>query len=262
MDTLILVLATGITAGLLAGLLGIGGGLVFVPALLAIYLARGVPPEVAMHLAVGSSLAAIVLTSFGSIAAHARRDNVAWPVLRLMLPGLLVGGVAGAALAAALPGDWLRRVFAVFLAVVAVQLVAGLRPAPHRTFPGAVGAGFAGGGIGTLSATLGIGGGTLSVPFLVWCNVPVLRAVGTAAAAGLPLAAAGAIGFAVAGWRVAGLPTTTIGYVDWSAGAVLGLIAMATAPAGARLAHRVSAQALRRVLGSVMLVIAVRLALP
>lgn len=254
-----LIIGTGLLAGLLAGLLGIGGGLVFVPALLFAFRQQGVAPELAMHLAVGTSLAAIVLTSTSSIAAHARRGSVDWTVFRALLPGLVAGGVLGAALATSVSAPALRLVFGLFLALVAVQLIGGIRAHPGGSVPAAGGAALAGATIGTVSAMVGIGGGTLTVPFLVWCKMPVLRAVGTAAAAGLPLALAGTAGFVVGGWTTAGLPPTATGFVDWATAPAVGVVAMIAAPAGVRLAHRVPGDLLRRMFGFVMLVIAFRL---
>lgn len=254
-----LVVGTGLLAGLLAGLLGIGGGLVFVPALLFAFHQQGVAPELAMHLAVGTSLAAIVLTSTSSIAAHARRGSVDWVVFRGLLPGLVLGGVIGALAASIVPGTALRQVFGAFLVLVAVQLIGRVHARPGGSVPDTGGTALAGATIGTVSAMLGIGGGTLTVPFLVWCKLPVLRAVGTAAAAGLPLALAGVAGFVVTGWSTTGLPPTASGFVDWATALPVGLIAMIAAPAGVRLAHRVPGDLLRRMFGFVMLVIAFRL---
>lgn len=246
-EILLVVLGAGAVAGVLAGLLGIGGGFVFVPALLFLFRADGVSPEVAMHLAVGTSLAAIVPTSVSSIAAHARATNVDWPAFRRLLPGLVLGAALGAAIAASVSGLWLARAFGAFLVLVALQLAFDARPSAHRELPAPAATAFAGGVIGTLSALLGIGGGTLTAPYLVWCNRTMLRAVGTAAAAGLPIALVGACGFALSG------------YVEWPAAVGLGAMAMLTAPLGARLAFAVSQRALRWAFAVLLAVVAVEL---
>lgn len=256
---LVAVAGAGLLAGFLAGLLGVGGGLVFVPALLAILRAQGVPGELAMHAAVGSSLAAIVLSSASSVRSHARRGNVEWAVWRRLLPGLVLGALLGAALAAALSGDALRRVFGVFLFVVAIQMAGFFRTSPHRALPGAAGLAAAGTGVGVVAAVVGIGGGVLTAPFLVWCNRPMLNAVGTAAAAGIPIAVAGAVGFAVAGAGAVGLPAGSTGFVVWPAALTLGGIAMLAAPLGVRAAHRVPALALRRVFAVALVAVGLRL---
>ncbi|MEX0900696.1 MAG: sulfite exporter TauE/SafE family protein [Gammaproteobacteria bacterium] len=246
-ELLLVVLGAGAAAGVLAGLLGIGGGFVFVPALLFLFRAGGVPPEVAMHLAVGTSLAAIVPTSVSSIAAHSRARNVDWLAFRRLLPGLVAGAALGAALASNVSGVWLTRAFGAFLVLVAVQLAFDARPSAHRELPPPAATAVAGGVIGTLSALLGIGGGTLTAPYLVWCNRTMLRAVGTAAAAGLPIALVGASGFAL------------LGFVDWPVAAGLGATAMLTAPLGARLAFAVSQRALRWAFAVLLAVVAIEL---
>lgn len=253
------VAGAGLVAGFLAGLLGVGGGLIFVPALLAILAAQGVPADLAMHAAVGSSLAAIVLASASSIRAHAQRGSVEWPVWRALLPGLVIGALLGAAVAAALSGDALRRVFGVFLFAVAFQMAGFIRTSPQRALPGRVGLAAAGTGVGLVAALVGIGGGVLTAPFLVWCNRPMIKAVGTAAAAGMPIAIAGAAGFAVAGIGSIGLPPGSTGFVVWPAALTLGAIAMLTAPLGVRAAHRVPALALRRVFAVALVAVGVRL---
>ncbi len=258
-DLLWLVLAlvaAGAVAGVLAGLLGIGGGLVFVPALVLLFRVQGLPDLLVMHMAVGTSLAAIVLTSLSSIRAHARLGSVDWPVFMHMLPGLLAGGLLGAACASLLSGFGLRVVFSVFLMLVAFRMWMGGRGTSVRTTHGPLGTGIAGGAIGTLSALLGIGGGTLTVPYLTWRGLVVLRAVGTAAAAGLPLALAGTVGFVFIGLGVEGRPTASSGYVWWPAAILIGSVAMVLAPTGARLAHRIEPAKLRRVFAVLLVLVA------
>lgn len=258
-DLLWLVLAlvaAGALAGVLAGLLGIGGGLVFVPTLVFLFKVQGLPDHLVMHMAVGTSLAAIVLTSLSSIRAHARLGSIDWLVFRHLLPGLLAGGLLGAACASLLSGFGLRVFFAAFLMLVAMQMWMGGRGAMARTTHGPLGTGIAGGAIGTLSALLGIGGGTLTVPYLTWSGLAVLRAVGTAAAAGLPLALAGSAGFVFIGIGVDGRPHTSSGFVWWPAAVLIGSVAMVLAPTGARLAHRIEPNKLRRVFALVLVVVA------
>lgn len=249
-------LVAGALGGVLAGLLGIGGGLVFVPALLWLVTATGTAPGSAMHIAVTSSLAAIVLTSIASVRSHQQLGNVDWGVFRGLLPGLVIGAVAGAMLAATIPGEWLRGVFAVFLLGVALRMFRGGTPASDGPAPGR-GLLLAGGaGIATLATLLGIGGGTLSVPFLVWCRLRMIRAVGTAAASGLPLALVGTAGLAVLGSSQIGSSPWLLGYLWWPAAVILGAAAMVAAPFGARLAHRMDPTRLRRGFAVLLVVIA------
>jgi len=228
---------TGALAGMLAGLLGIGGGLVIVPALAVLFSSQGFAAGNLMHFAVGTSLATIVATSVSSMLAHQRRGSVHWRAVRDLLPGILLGGLGGAWLARQFSSPGLGLFFGLFEILVALQLLFGASPPPQRRLPGAGVQGLAGAVIGAVSALLGIGGGTLTVPWLLWHRVDIRMAVGTAATIGLPIALAGALGFALGGIPAAERPGFSTGFIYWPAvfGIVLGSVPLA--PAGARLAH-------------------------
>jgi len=247
MEALAAYLLLGALAGLAAGLLGIGGGLLIVPALLAIWQQGGPGGPWLMQMAVATSLASIVLTSLSSVYAHHRRGAVLWPQVARLAPGILLGAGLGAMQASALPGAWLKSAFGVFELLVAAQMALRLRPRPHRRLPGGLGMGGAGVVIGWVSALMGIGGGTLTVPFLSYCQVPMQKAVATSAACGLPIAVAGGLAYVAMGWNVAGLPAATLGFIHLPA--LLGVVTASVllAPLGARWAHRLSSPALRRV---------------
>ncbi len=259
MEILVLYLAVGAVAGVLAGLLGVGGGLVIVPALMFSFQAQGFEPAVLMHMAVGTSLLTIVFTSLSSIRAHHRRGAVIWALVRRLAPGIVVGGLLGAAIADLMPGEILRRVFAVFVLLVAAELGFGSPPAPHRALPGALGMGVAGVVIGAVSAVVGIGGGSLTVPFLAWCNVAVRSAVAVSAACGLPIALSGSLGFLLTGLGEAGLPTWSTGYLYWPAMLGIAVASVLTAPYGARLAHQLPGDVLRRVFAVFLAAVGARL---
>lgn len=229
-------LLVGACTGVLAGLLGIGGGLVIVPALLYL-LAGHVPPQHLMHVALATSLACIIFSGAASTAAHHRRSSVEWPVFRALAPGVALGTLLGSLLAALLPTDALKLVFVVFVAYAGAQLLLDLAPPPARTLPGRPALYGIGAAIGGISSLVGIGGGTMTVPFLVACNRGMRQAVGTSAAVGLPIALAGTLGYAIAGWNAAGLPPYALGYVYLPAMAGITAASMLTAPLGARLAH-------------------------
>lgn len=237
----------GAFAGVLAGLFGVGGGLVIVPVLVLLFQRNGFAPEVITHLAIGTSLATIVFTSLSSVYAHHRRGAVQWHSVLRLAPGIVIGAWIGAVLADRLPGVQLRTVFGVFELLVALQMGFGLRASAHRQLPGWTGMGLAGGVIGAVSAVVGIGGGTMTVPFLQWCNVPMRQAVATSAACGLPIAIAGAMGFVVSGWGEALLPQLSSGYLYWPAFGGIVLASVIMAPLGARLAHSLPAEQLKRV---------------
>ena len=247
MTALAAYLLLGALAGVSAGLLGIGGGLIIVPALLAIWQQGGLDSPWLVQMAIATSLASIVFTSVSSVYAHHRRGAVLWPQVARLAPGILLGAGLGAWSAAGLPGAWLKAAFGVFELLVAAQMAFRLRPRPQRGLPGGLGMGAVGVLIGWLSALLGIGGGTLTVPFLSWCNVTMQKAVATSAACGLPIAVAGSLAYVVAGWGVQGLPPGALGFVQLPA--LLGVVAASVlfAPLGAWLAHRLSAPTLKRV---------------
>jgi uncharacterized membrane protein YfcA len=246
LSALAIYLGIGAVAGLLAGLLGVGGGLVIVPALVFAFRLQELPPELHMHLAVGTSLATIVVTAIASTRAHHRRGAVRWDAFAGLTPGILLGALAGAALASQLPGESLRVLFGGFALLVALQMALGLQPAPRHQLPGRLGLGSAGAFIGSVSAVVGIGGGSLAVPFLVWCNVPVRMAVATSAACGLPIAVAGTLGYLVTGWHDPQLPALATGYIFWPAVAGVVVTSMSLAGLGARLAHSLPTDVLRR----------------
>jgi uncharacterized membrane protein YfcA len=193
----------GMTTGFLAGLLGIGGGMLMVPFITIILTGKGFPPDYTVKMAVATSLATICFTSLSSVRAHHRRGAVLWPIVWLLAPGILLGSLVGAQLAVALPGKVLSVLFAVFVAFSATQMFLNRRPKPTRTIPGRLGTFGMGGVIGLLSSLVGAGGAFVSVPFMTWCNVKIHDAVGTSAALGFPIAFAGTLGYI---WAGQGLP--------------------------------------------------------
>jgi uncharacterized protein len=234
-------------AGVMAGLLGVGGGLVIVPVLAALYHLQGFDSAHIMQLAVGTSLATIVFTALSSTRAHHRRGAVHWPVTLQLTLGILAGGWLGGVTAVWLGGAVLTAVFGGFELLVAAQMIFGRPPAVHRRAPGALRNAAAGAAIGAFSALLGIGGGTLTVPWLVWHNLDMRRAVATSAACGLPIALVGALGFVVAGWGQQALPAGSTGYIYWPAAAAISAASIFSAPFGAGLAHRLQQRRLKKI---------------
>lgn len=246
METLLLYLATGAVAGVLAGLLGVGGGLIIVPALAFIFATQGVPDAIAMHMALGTSLATIVMTSTSSVRAHHKRGAVLWQVVWRLTPGIVVGTLMGAMLADMLSSGTLKHIFGIFALLVALQMGLGAKPAPHRRLPGRSGMGLAGWIIGGVSAIVGIGGGSLTVPFLTWCRVGIHNAVATSSACGLPIALAGSLGFIITGWNETALPAYSSGYIYWPAMAGIATASVLFAPLGAKFAHALPADILKK----------------
>ena len=257
--TLLLYGCLGGVAGILAGLLGVGGGIVIVPMLVLAFGWQGFPPDLIMRMALGTSMTSIIFTSISSSLAHHGRGAVDWSVVRAVAPGIVIGTYGGSFLASKVPAQYLQLFFVAFLLYVATQMLGGKKPKPSRHLPGMIGMSAAGGGIGLVSSLVGIGGGTLSVPFMLWHNVEVRRAIGTSAAIGFPIAFGGAAGYIFNGWHVAGLPQHSLGFVYLPA--LVGLVAASvlTAPLGARLAHRLPVRQLKRIFAAVLLLLALKM---
>ena len=241
-------LVTGAAAGTLAGLFGVGGGLIIVPALVFAFTILGLPPEYITHLAVGTSLATIIPTSFSSTYTHHKNGNVFWPGVKLLAPGIMVGAWLGVAVAIQLSSAALQMVIGVGAIIIGLRIflsktgesgTQGALPAPPLMLSG-------GTLIGLVSAVFGIGGGSLTVPFLTRFGMGMKWAVGTSAACGVPIAIMGAIANIVLGDKVEGLPQLSTGLVYWPAFAGIVLMSVPFARVGAKLAHRLPAPALRR----------------
>ena len=251
-------LGVGAVVGFLAGLLGIGGGAIIVPMLVWVYAAEGFAAAHILHIALGTSLASIFFTSLASMRAHHRRGAVDWRVARAMAPGILAGSFGAAVSASYLPTRPLAIVFTALAFYAAASILFDIRPKRTRELPGTAGVFAAGTVIGVASSLLAAGGAFLSIPFLVWCNLPVRHAIGTAAANGFPIALAGSLGYIVQGLQVEGLPRWSLGYVYLPALALIVVTSMLFAPLGARLAYRLPLKPLRILLGVVLLALAVR----
>lgn len=247
----------GLFTGFLAGLLGIGGGMLMVPFITLIMSARGVEPDLAVKMAIATSMATIVFTSVSSVRAHHARGAVRWDIVRLLAPGIVLGAaVASLGVFSLLKGSWLALFFAAFVGFSATQMLLDKKPAASRTLPGPAGQLAAGGLIGFLSGLVGAGGGFISVPFMTWCNVAVHNAVATSAALGFPIALANALGYIVSGQSVANMPAGSLGYIFLPALAVIASASVLMAPLGVRAAHALPVKQLKRVFAFVLYALA------
>ena len=247
----------GLGSGFLAGLLGIGGGMLMVPFLTFFLSAQGVGPDLAVKMAIATSMATIMFTSISSVRAHHKRGAVRWDLVKTLAPGIVIGSlVASLGVFALLKGSYLAIFFGLFVGFSATQMFLNKKPEPTRQMPGTAGRLGAGGGIGFLSGLVGAGGGFISVPFMTWCNVPIHNAVATSAALGFPIALANVVGYVLAGQNVANLPPASLGYVWLPALAVVAVASVLTAPLGAKAAHTLPVAALKRVFASVLYVLA------
>jgi uncharacterized protein len=237
-------LGIGAAVGFFAGMLGIGGGALMIPLLVWLFEAQGLPREHLLHLAVGTGMATILFTSVSSMRAHARRGGVRWDIVKRITPGILVGGLAGSAIASSIPRFAFAAVFVATVYAAALNLLFERRPNPTRGLPGPLGLSAVGAGISGISAFAAVGGAFMTVPFMVWCNVPMLSAIGTAAAIGL---------------GQPGLPAWSMGYVYLPALAGVTVASMSMAPVGATVAHRLPTKTLRRIFAVLMFSLATRM---
>jgi uncharacterized protein len=249
-------LLLGGVAGFLAGLLGIGGGALMVPFVTLLLSVKGIPGQHIVKMAVATSLATICFTSIASLRAHHRRGAVRWDVVQLLAPGIVLGGLLGAQIAKALPSAVLATLFAAFLGVSAAEMFLGRKPKPTRQLPRGAGLFGAGSVIGVISTLVGAGGAFISVPFMTACNVPIINAVATSAALGLPIAFAGTVGYVIAGWSIADMPAGAIGYIYLPAMFTLAAASMLAAPFGARAAHRMNVRQLKRAFACLLISLA------
>jgi uncharacterized membrane protein YfcA len=250
-------LALGVGTGFLAGLLGIGGGMLMVPFLTIILSARGVSPDLAVKMAIATSMATIIFTSISSVRAHHKRGAVRWDIVRRLAPGIVIGSIIGSlGVFALLKGTYLALFFALFVGFSATQMFLDKKPKPTRQMPGTGGQLAAGGVIGFISGLVGAGGGFISVPFMTWCNVAIHNAVATSAALGFPIAVANVAGYVISGQNVQNLPPLSFGYIWLPALVVIAVASFLTAPLGARAAHALPVARLKRIFASILYVLA------
>ena len=249
----------GVFAGFIAGLFGVGGGLTIVPLLFMLFTAQQFPVEHSMHLALGTSMATIVFTSISSMNAHHGHGAVRWDIVKSFSPGLVVGTLSGSFLAAWVPTRPLAMMFTAIVYYASLQIMLDFKPKAHRQLPDTLGMVITGTLIGVVSSLVAAGGGFLSIPFMLFCNVTIHNAVGTSAALGFPIAVAGTIGYVASGLKVSGLPEYSLGYVYLPA--LIGVVAISflMAPVGARLAHTLPVKQLKRAFGGFLALLATKM---
>jgi uncharacterized membrane protein YfcA len=252
-------LATGAAAGFFAGMLGIGGGAIIVPMLVALFEAQGLPRTQVMHLAVGTALATFLFTSVASVRAHARRGAIRWDIGRRMTPGILAGGLIGSGLSNHVSTAGFAAIFTVVIYAAATGMLIDRKPKAARDLPGAAGMFVAGFLFSALSAFAAVGGAFMTIPFMLWCGVPLLQAIGTASLIGLPIALSGSIGFMLAGLGAEALPKWSLGYIYLPALAGVVAAGIFSAPLGAAVAHRTPTRWLKRTFAVLFYAVATRM---
>ena len=259
LDTVVVFLLLGCVVGFFAGLLGIGGGGIMVPVLTAYFLYKNVPVEYVVHLALGTSMASIIVTSASSLYAHQQHQGILWYIVKLMVPGVLFGTFAATYIATHVSSQNLAIFFAVFMAYVSLQMFLNVQPKPSRQLPGKSGLISVGAGIGAVSAVVAIGGGSLTVPFLAWHNVNLKKAIGTSAAIGFPIAIAGTAGYLINGWNTEYKQDYLFGFIYLPAVLLISMMSYFTAPIGAKLAHKLPVPVLKKVFSLFLLVLGIRM---
>ncbi|HQW19406.1 MAG TPA: sulfite exporter TauE/SafE family protein [Rhodocyclaceae bacterium] len=249
----------GIFSGFIAGLFGVGGGLILVPFLFMLFTMQGFTDTQTMHMALGTAMGSIMFTSISSMTAHHQHSAVRWDIFRSMAPGLVFGTLGGSAVASGLATQSLAMLFTAIVYIAALQMMLGIKPKATRSLPGRFGLLLVGTLIGFVSSLVSAGGGFMSVPFMLWSNVVVHQAVGTSAALGFPIAVGGFIGYVASGWNAPGLPPYSFGYVYLPALIGVVLMSFSTAPLGAKLAHRLPVGYLKRAFGIFLVLLATKM---
>lgn len=249
--------ALGVVTGFLAGLLGIGGGMMMVPFISIIMANRGVAPDLAIKMAIATSMATIIFTSMSSVWAHQKRGAVRWDIVKRLAPGIVIGSFVGSlGVFALLKGSYLAIFFGLFVGFSATQMFLDKKPKPTRELPGTTGLLAAGGAIGFLSGLVGAGGAFISVPFMTWCNVAIRSAVATSAALGFPIAVANVAGYIIGGLGISNLPAGAFGYIWLPALIVIATCSFLIAPLGAKATHTLPIGKLKRIFASVLYLLA------
>ena len=259
LTSILVYLGVGAVVGFLGGLLGIGGGTIIVPLLAFSFAGQGIAGEHIQHMAVATSLACIIATSIASARAHNKRQSVDWSIFKSLAPGLFAGTLGGTWFAAGLNSRTLEAVFVVFLIYVSIQMLLNIKPKPSRQLPSQGPLFGIGGMIGGLASLIGIGGGNMVIPLLTWCNVPLRLAIGTSSAAGLSIALAGSIGYAVNGWHVPNLPPYSLGYIYIPAFVCISASSMLVAGFGAAISHKAPLDKLRKFFALFLTTIALKM---
>lgn len=259
LPTLLFLVSLGALVGVMAGLLGVGGGAIMVPAFTALFLSKGVPDSQLVQLALGTSMASIIMTSIASLRAHHARQGVLWPVLRALVPGVLLGSFSGAMLTPYIDGLLLAGFFSLFMLYVAISMFRSGPEVVDKYLPGTLAQLVAGAGIGLISALVSIGGGTLTVPYLVRHAIEIKTAIGTSAAVGLPIALAGTLGFLISGRAVTDVSQLQFGYVYLPAVLCVSAVSVFTAPLGVSLAYKLPVPVLKKVFGVLVFSVSVKM---
>lgn len=255
---ILIYLTTGAFVGFIAGLLGIGGGLIIVPVLTSVFI-YFLQTEHVVHLAIGTSLATILITSYSAVKTHHKLGHVNWELVRLLGIGIFLGAFLGGWSSQFIDNNVLSKLFGFFELVIAIYMLLNIKPTPQRQLPSAIHQTSAGFGIGGIASILGIGGGTLTTPYLVWHNVKMHKAIATSTACSIPVAAAGTFGFLLGGLNTELLPEYATGYIYWPAFFGIVIMSYFTAPIGAKLTHQLPVKLLKKLFSFLLILLAIKM---
>ena len=258
-ELIIIFVALGAFVGIMAGLLGIGGGGILVPLLTTIFIYQQFPMQQVVHVALGTSMACIMVTSFSSLRAHHANAGVIWPIVKVMAPAIIIGTFAATFLAAQLSSKALAVFFAVFMAYVASQMFRSKPVQASFVQAGKLELSLVAAFIGAISALVSIGGGSLSVPYLIWRNLDIRKAIGTSAALGFPIAVTGTLGYVINGIHSGITLPHTIGFIYWPAVLLVIVPSYFTAKIGAGLTQTLPVKALKRIFGVLLLLLSIKM---
>ena len=245
--------------GVIAGLLGIGGGGIMVPVLTSLFIYQGVSNEMVVHLALGTSMASMVVTALSSLRSHHAKQGVLWSVVKAMLPGVLLGAFTAAFIASWLSTVFLAVFFAAFMLFVSIQMFSNKKPKSDKGLPSKARLFLVGGGIGSISSLVSIGGGSLMVPYFVWRNVDIKQAIGSSSAVGFFIAMAGTVGYLISGWQSTHEEAFVIGYIYWPAVLLISGVSFFTAPLGVKLAYRIPVANLKKIFGLLLFILSIKM---
>jgi len=258
-EFLIYFLLLGAFVGFMAGLLGIGGGGVMVPILTSLFLAQGISVNNVIHLALGTSMASIIITSFASMKAHNKNKNVVWDIVKLMSVGVIIGTFIATFIASKIDSIYLALFFALFMGYVSIQMFLNKKINKNKKSFNTKGLFFVGNGIGAISALVSIGGGSLTISYLTWYNIELKKAIGTSAAIALPLSIAGTLGYIINGWSNTSIENYTFGFVYLPAVLCISIVSYFTAPYGANYANKLSTDKLKKIFALLLSILSIKM---
>ena len=263
-SSILMLLVLGSIVGFLAGLLGVGGGGILVPALAYFFIGAGVGGDSLMHIALGTSMACIIVTSFSSLRAHQQKGAVVWDIVKVMSLGIIIGTFTATYIASYINSFYLAILFSCFMFWTAIRMIKSKAHKAHIEKPQALSKAnmfYTANGIGAMSALVSIGGGSLTVPYLIKHRIDVKKAIGTSAAIGLPISVTATLGYLLNGWTANLSMPNTVGFVYWPAVIFISITSFFFAPFGAKAAHHLPTDVLKKIFAALLILLSAKMTL-